>query len=115
MTDGGEVIIFAPHITDVSIMHPQIAEVGHRNRDYFGRPVGAVLEQPWGDLADSTHRRGQGTWDLERGERNRLTRDPGRRILEDLVRAVNLNDLDPSAVDVAAYQADPDILRRTRR
>ena len=35
VADGGEVIIYAPHITQVSVMHPQIAEIGYHNRDYF--------------------------------------------------------------------------------
>ena len=35
VADGGEVIIYAPHITQISVMHPQIAEIGYHNRDYF--------------------------------------------------------------------------------
>jgi hypothetical protein len=29
------VIIYAPHITQISVMHPSIAEIGYHNRDYF--------------------------------------------------------------------------------
>ncbi len=70
--------------------------------------MGAVPRQPWGDLAHSTHPRGQGTWDAEHGERNRVTVTLATGILEDAVRAVNLNYLDPAAVDIAAYQAGLD-------
>jgi len=58
--------------------------------------------------AHSTHLRGQGTWDAEHGERNRVTVTLATGIPEDVVRSANLNYLDPAAVDVAAYEADPD-------
>ena len=108
VADGGEVIIYAPHITDISVMHPQIAEIGYHNRDYFLGQWEQFRDQPWGDLAHSTHLRGQGTWDPEHGERNRVTVTLATGIPEDAVRSVNLNYLDPATVDVAAYEADPD-------
>ncbi len=108
VADGGEVIIYAPHITEVSVMHPQIAEIGYHNRDYFLGQWEQFKDQPWGDLAHSTHLRGQGTWDLEHGERNRVTVTLATGIPEAVVRSVNLNYLDPASVDVAAYEADPD-------
>jgi hypothetical protein len=64
--------------------------------------------QPWGDLAHSTHLRGQGTWDPERGERNRVTVTLATGIPEDVVHSVNLNYRDPASIDIAAFQADPD-------
>ena len=73
VADGGEVIIYAPHITEVSVMHPQIREIGYHNRDYFLGQWDRFSDHPWGDLAHSTHLRGQGTWDAEHGERNRVT------------------------------------------
>lgn len=108
VADGGEVILYAPHITEVSVMHPHIAEIGYHNRDYFVGQWERFRDQPWGDLAHSTHLRGQGTWDPERGERNRVTVTLATGIPEDVVRSVNLNYLDPASVDVAAYEADPD-------
>jgi nickel-dependent lactate racemase len=108
VADGGEVIIYAPHITQVSAMHPQITEVGYHNRDYFLGQWDRFRSYPWGDLAHSTHLRGQGTWDPVQGERNRVTVTLATGIPEDVVRAVNLNYLDPASVDVAAFQADPD-------
>ena len=108
VADGGEVIIYAPHITEVSVMHPQITEIGYHNRDYFLGQWERFRDQPWGDLAHSTHLRGQGTWDPERGEQNRVTVTLATGIPEEVVRSVNLSYLDPAAVDVAAYEADPD-------
>ncbi|MGH3340853.1 MAG: hypothetical protein ACRDPL_18755, partial [Propionibacteriaceae bacterium] len=108
VADGGEVIIYAPHITQISVMHPHIAEIGYHNRDYFLGQWDRFKDQPWGDLAHSTHLRGQGTWDDEHGEWNRVTVSLATGIPEDVVRSVNLNYLDPATVDVAAYEADPD-------
>jgi lactate racemase len=110
VADGGEVIIYAPHITQVSVMHPQITEIGYHNRDYFLGQWEKFKQHPWGDLAHSTHLRGQGTWDSAAGERNRVTVTLATGIPEEVVRAVNLNYLDPALVDIGAYQADPDTL-----
>jgi nickel-dependent lactate racemase len=107
VADGGEVIIYAPHITDISIMHPHIAEIGYHNRDYFLGQWDRFKDVPWGDLAHSTHLRGQGTWDPEHGERNRVTVTLATGIPEQVVRSVNLNYLDPASVDIDAYDADP--------
>ena len=108
VADGGEVIIFAPHISEVSVMHPHITEIGYHNRDYFLGQWERFRDVPWGDLAHSTHLRGQGTWDPEHGERNRVTVTLATGIPRAVVEAVNLNYLDPATVDVAAYAADPD-------
>jgi lactate racemase len=110
VADGGEVIIYAPHITQISVMHPQITEIGYHNRDYFLGQWEKFKHQPWGDLAHSTHLRGQGTWDSAAGERNRVTVTLATGIPEEVVRAVNLNYLDPASVDIGAYEADPDTL-----
>jgi lactate racemase len=108
VADGGELIIYAPHITQISVMHPSISEIGYHNRDYFLGQWDRFRDKPWGDLAHSTHLRGQGTWDPERGEVNRVTVTLATGISEDVVRSVNLNYLDPASVDIAAYEADPD-------
>ena len=108
VADGGEVIIYAPHITHVSVMHPHITEIGYHCRDYFLGQWDRFKDQPWGDLAHSTHLRGQGTWDPEHGEQDRVTVTLATGIPEEIVRSVNLNYLDPAEVDIAAYEADPD-------
>jgi nickel-dependent lactate racemase len=108
VADGGEVIIYAPHITNVSVMHPHIAEIGYHNRDYFLGQWDRFKDVPWGDLAHSTHLRGQGTYDDVAGEQNRVTVTLATGISEEMVRSVNLNYLDPATVTIADYEADPD-------
>jgi nickel-dependent lactate racemase len=108
VADGGDGIIYAPLITQISVMHPQIAEFGYHCRDYFLGQWDRFRDRPWGDLAHSTHLRGQGTWDPDHGEQDRVTVTLATGIPEEIVRSVNLNYLDPAMVDIAAYEADPD-------
>jgi nickel-dependent lactate racemase len=72
IADGGELIIYAPHITQVSAMHPIITEIGYPNRDYFLGQWDKFRNRPWGDSAHSSHLRGQGRWDPEHREQNRV-------------------------------------------
>jgi lactate racemase len=64
----------------------------------------------WGDLAHSTHLRGAGTYDPVHGERNRVTVTLATSIPERIVRAANLDHLDPEEVDIEALSSDPDTL-----
>ncbi|MGW6130044.1 lactate racemase domain-containing protein [Cellulomonas sp. NPDC055163] len=110
VADGGQVVVYAPHITEISVMHPQILEIGYHCRDYFVKQWDRFSHLPWGDLAHSTHLRGQGTYDDEHGERCRVTVTLATGIPEDVVRAANLDYLDPAEVEVDAWAADPDTL-----
>lgn len=110
VADGGQVVIYAPHIHELSAMHPRIAEIGYHCRDYFVKQWDRFAKYPWGDLAHSTHVRGAGTYDDEHGERDRVTVTLATSIPEELVRSVNLDHLDPAAIDIAAWAADPDTL-----
>src|SRR3954454_17605646 len=35
VADGGEVILYAPHVTKLAAMHPEIEKIGYHCRDYF--------------------------------------------------------------------------------
>jgi lactate racemase len=110
VADGGEVVLYAPHVTQIAAMHPEINEIGYHCRDYFVKQWDRFKHVHWGVLAHSTHLRGAGTWDETTGERLRVTVTLATGIPEDVVRAANLNYLDPREVDVAAFEADPDTL-----
>jgi lactate racemase len=72
IADGGEVIIYAPQLTEVSYTHGHlIDEIGYHVRDYFVKQWERFKNVPWGVLAHSTHLRGIGEYD-ERGERPRI-------------------------------------------
>lgn len=110
VADGGQVILYAPHIRELSVMHPDIATIGYHCRDYFLRQWDRFSHLRWGDLAHSTHLRGAGTYHPERGEDFRVTVTLATSIPEEVVRAANLDYLDPRAVDVDALANDPDTL-----
>jgi lactate racemase len=111
VADGGQVVIYAPHVREVAATHPEIYEVGYHCRDYFVKQWDRFRVVPWGVLAHSTHLRGAGTYDETTGEeRLRVTVTLATSIPEDRVRAVNLDYLDPAEVDPEAWAADPDTL-----
>jgi nickel-dependent lactate racemase len=111
VADGGQVVIYAPHVHEVAATHPEIYEVGYHCRDYFVKQWDRFRVVPWGVLAHSTHLRGAGTYDETTSEeRLRVTVTLATSIPEDRVRAVNLDYLDPAAVDPEAWAADPDTL-----
>ncbi|MCA2216681.1 lactate racemase domain-containing protein [Jidongwangia harbinensis] len=110
VADGGQVIVYAPHITRISAMHPEIEQIGYHCRDYFLKQWDRFAHHHWGVLAHSTHLRGAGTYDPVRGEHGRVTVTLATGIAEDVVRAANLDYLDPASVDPAVLAADPDTL-----
>jgi len=110
VADGGQVVLYAPHIREFARTHPAIEEIGYHCRDYFVRQWDRFSHLHWSDLAHSTHLRGAGTYDEVSGERNRVTVTLATGISEDRTRAVNLDYLDPAQVDPAAWAADHDTL-----
>jgi nickel-dependent lactate racemase len=110
VADGGQVVIYAPHITEISVMHPEIARIGYHCRDYFEKQWDLFKDLAWGDLAHSTHLFGAGTWDQRTGESGRVRVTLATGIPESKVRRANLDYLDPASVDVRSWTADPDAL-----
>lgn len=100
IADGGEVVIYAPHITEVSYTHGRlIDEVGYHCKDYFLGQWDRFGHYPGGVLAHSTHVEGQGTWDPATGmESPRITVTLATGIPEERCRRINLGYLDPASV-----------------
>jgi nickel-dependent lactate racemase len=64
LADGGELIIYAPHISRVSVSHGRVIEkIGYHCRDYFLKQWDKFKDYPWGTLAHSTHVRGIGNFE----------------------------------------------------
>jgi nickel-dependent lactate racemase len=110
VADGGQVVLYAPHIREISTTHPAITEIGYHCRDYFVKQWDRFKDQPWGDLAHSTHLRGAGTYDPIEGERSRVTVTLATGIPESVTRSVNLDYLDPAGIDPAQWALDPNTL-----
>jgi nickel-dependent lactate racemase len=103
IADGGEVVIYAPHIDEISYTHGAIIDqVGYHVRDYFVKQWDRFKDFPWGVLAHSTHLRGAGTF--EKGiEKPRIRVTLATGIPEKRCRQVNLGYLDPATMDPDAW------------
>ena len=111
VADGGEVVLYAPHISEVSVTPRRIEEIGYHCRDYFVAHWDRFRDVPWSDLAHSTHLRGVGTYDAAGDEeRFRVGVTLATGIPEERARRVNLDYRDPAKIDPAAWAADPDTL-----
>ena len=61
MADGGEVVLYAPHITEFSYTHGAFLDrIGYHCRDYFLKQWERFAGVPRGVIAHSTHLIGQG-------------------------------------------------------
>jgi nickel-dependent lactate racemase len=105
IADGGEVIIYAPHIDEISYTHGRlIDEVGYHVRDYFVKQWDRFKHIPGGILAHSTHVKGQGTYDsATRVETPRIQVTLATGIPEERCRRVNLGYADYRTIDPQAW------------
>ena len=106
MADGGEIVIYAPHITEVSYTHGAIIdEVGYHCRDYFLAQWDRFGHHPGGVLAHSTHVKGLGTYDAATGvERPRIRVTLATGIPEERCRRINLGYLDAAGIRVEDWK-----------
>ncbi|SCF47695.1 Nickel-dependent lactate racemase [Micromonospora matsumotoense] len=112
VADGGELIIYAPHVRTFSITHDRhIRQVGYHCRDYFLADPARFADVPRGVLAHSTHLRGAGSYDPATGrESGRITVTLATAIPAQECRAANLSYRDPAGLDLTALTADPETL-----
>jgi nickel-dependent lactate racemase len=104
VADGGELIIYAPHLSEVSEVHGKlIHEIGYHCRDYFLKQWDKFKEYPWGILAHSTHVHGIGTY--ENGvETPRVRVTLATQIPEAECRQINLGYRDPASIDPESFK-----------
>jgi len=104
VADGGELILYAPHVRSFSETHGDaIEQVGYHCRDYFlAREL--PIDIPLGVLAHSTHVRGRGTYDRATDrEHCRITITLATAIPRDVCERANLSWRDPASIDPAAW------------
>ncbi len=103
LADGGELIIYGPHITEVCVAHGKVLmEVGYHCRDYFLKQWDKFRSYPWGVLAHSAHVYGLGTY--ENGietPRARVTLATG--IPQQTCRQINLGYRDPKSIRIEEF------------
>lgn len=106
IADGGEVIIYAPHLSEISYTHGKlIDQIGYHVRDYFTKQWERFKHIPGGVLAHSTHVKGAGTYDAASGiERPRIQVTLATSIPEERCQLVNLGYQDYRTIDPVAWQ-----------
>jgi nickel-dependent lactate racemase len=104
--DGGEVVIYAPHIHEVSYSYGKlIDEIGYHCRDYFLSQWDKFKNYPGGVLAHSTHLKGLGIYDPVNGiERSRICVTLATRIPAERCRRINLGYLAPEDINMDEWQ-----------
>jgi nickel-dependent lactate racemase len=103
LADGGELIIYAPHISEVCISHGRvIEEVGYHCRDYFLQRWDEFKHHPWGVLAHSAHVHGLGVF--EKGiETPRARVTLATQITPEKCRKINLGYRSPDSIRVEEF------------
>lgn len=108
VADGGELIIYAPHITEVSYTHGrELDKIGYHVRDYFVKQMDKFKDVPRGVMAHSTHVKGIGRF--ENGvETPRVNVILATRIPEDRCKKINLGYMAPDSIDPEEWKGRED-------
>jgi nickel-dependent lactate racemase len=106
IADGGEVIIYAPHISEVSYTHGALLDrIGYHVRDYFTKQWDRFSDLPGGILAHSTHVKGHGWYDPATGvETPRINVTLATGIPAERCRQINLGYQDYRTIDPEAWR-----------
>ncbi|NBV87117.1 MAG: hypothetical protein EBS01_12845, partial [Verrucomicrobia bacterium] len=103
VADGGELIIYAPHIHEISLTHGAlISQIGYHCRDYFLQQWDKFKDYPWGILAHSTHVRGIGSY-VDGQEKCRVQVTLATGIPEAVCRSINLGYRDPASIRIEDF------------
>ncbi len=98
IADGGEIVVYAPHLDMVSRVHGRyLYDIGYHVRDYFLGQWDRFSGVPLGVLAHSTHLKGSGTFDGA-VERPRIQVTLASRLSAEDCRQLNLGYADPAAI-----------------
>lgn len=104
LAEGGELIIYAPHLDVVSHVHGKyIYEIGYHVLPYFLKQWDKFKHIPLGVLAHSTHVRGDGAFE-NRVEYPRANVTLATRLPPEDCARLALGYLNPDTVDAAAWQ-----------
>jgi len=104
VADGGTLIIYAPHIREVSrTWGAYIEKIGYHVRDYFLAQMDRFKDIPRGVLAHSTHVRGSGSF--QNGiEKPRMQVILATSIPRATCEKINLGYMDPAKIDLSEYR-----------
>lgn len=108
VADGGELIIYAPHITEVSYTHGEIIDkIGYHVRDYFLAQPNKFSWVPGGIKAHSTHVKGIGAY-KDGIEKPRVNVFLATEISEERCKLINLGYKDHKTINLSDWQNKED-------
>jgi hypothetical protein len=101
---GGEVIIYAPHLDEISFVHGKfIEEVGYHVLEYFLKQWDRFKHIPMGVLAHSTHVRGSGRFEGGQESPN-VKVTLASQIPPETCARISLGYLDPAEIDIEQWR-----------
>jgi nickel-dependent lactate racemase len=104
VAEGGTLIIYAPHISELSYTHGTIIDqIGYHTRDYFLKQQDKFKGFPRAVLAHSTHVKGIGTYNGD-VEQSRINVVLATGINKHRCEKVNLGYMDPGQIDISSYE-----------
>ncbi|MFQ5769369.1 MAG: lactate racemase domain-containing protein [bacterium] len=100
VADGGELIVDAPHIREISVTHGAVIEkIGYHCRDYFIKQPDKFADIPRGVMAHSTHVKGIGRFENGQ-ELPRIKVVLATQIPPELCQKINLGYQNPDSINV---------------
>ncbi len=101
---GGTLIIYAPHVTEISYTHGRILDrIGYHTRDYFLSRMDEFADIPRGVMAHSTHVKGIGTY-KDGVEKPRINVVLATGIGRQRCEKVNLGYRKPADINISDYE-----------
>jgi len=108
VADGGTLIIYAPHISEISYTHGKVIDrIGYHTRDYFLKRMGEFDGIPHGVMAHSTHVKGIGTY-TNGIEKPRINVILATKISRQRCEKVNLGYMNPDGMKISDYEKKED-------
>ena len=108
VADGGTLIIYAPHISEISCTHGKIIDqIGYHTRDYFLKRIDEFNGIPRGVMAHSTHVKGIGTY-IKGIEKPRINVILATKISRHRCEKVNLGYMNPDEINISDYERKED-------
>jgi len=108
VADGGTLIIYAPHIKEISYTHGSVIDrIGYHTRDYFLHRMDLFSDIPRGVIAHCTHVKGIGTF-TNGLENPRVNVVLATSISPERCARVNLGYMNPDEINITDYQNKED-------
>ena len=108
LADGGTLIIYGPHIEEVSLTHGELIEkAGYHVCEFFTKQVEKYADIPGGVRAHCTHVKGIGSYGAD-GEKPRVNVVLATKISPEVCERINLGYMNPDQINVADYQGKED-------